>query len=60
MAKLDPTTMADWQIAEAAEENMKTVYELGEELGLEKGWTQKMGAQEDYLPDFEREGHPFL
>ena len=31
-----------------------------EELGLENGWTQKMGAQEDYLPDFEREGHPFL
>jgi len=33
---LDPTKMADWQIAEAAQENMKTVYELGEELGLEK------------------------
>ena len=36
MAKLDPTTMADWEIAAAAEENMKTVYELGDELGLEK------------------------
>ncbi|TAN44200.1 MAG: formate--tetrahydrofolate ligase [Nitrospirae bacterium] len=33
---LDPTKFADWQIAEAAEKNMKTVYELGEKLGLEK------------------------
>jgi len=33
---LDPTKHADWQIAEAAEKNMKTVYELGEQLGLEK------------------------
>ena len=32
MAKLDPTKMADWEIAAAAEENMKTVYELGDEL----------------------------
>ncbi len=36
MAKLDATKMKDWEIAEAAEETMKTVYELGEELGLEK------------------------
>lgn len=33
---LDPTKHADWEIAEAAEKNMKTVYELGEMLGLEK------------------------
>jgi formate--tetrahydrofolate ligase len=33
---LDPTKHADWEIAEAAEANMKTVYELGEQLGLEK------------------------
>ena len=33
---LDPTKMKDWQIAEAAEEQMKTVYQLGEELGLDK------------------------
>ena len=33
---LDPTKNADWEIAEAAEANMKTVYQLGEELGLEK------------------------
>ncbi|MBZ0157547.1 MAG: formate--tetrahydrofolate ligase [Alphaproteobacteria bacterium] len=33
---LDPTKHADWEIAEAAEKNMKTVYELAEILGLEK------------------------
>ncbi len=33
---LDPTKFADWQIAEAAEANMKTVYQLADELGLEK------------------------
>ena len=31
---LDPTKMADWQIAEEAEKTMKTVYQLGDELGL--------------------------
>jgi formyltetrahydrofolate synthetase len=36
MKKLDPTTMKDWEIAEAAEENMKTVYQFAEELGLDK------------------------
>jgi formate--tetrahydrofolate ligase len=33
---LDPTKHADWEIAEAAEKTMKTVYQLGEEMGLEK------------------------
>ena len=33
---LDPTKYKDWEIAEYAEKNMKTVYQLGEELGLEK------------------------
>ena len=33
---LDPTKYADWEIAEEAEAKMKTVYQLGEELGLEK------------------------
>ena len=33
---LDPTKYADWEIAEAAEATMKTVYQLAEELGLEK------------------------
>lgn len=33
---LDPTKHADWEIAEAAEKKMKTVYQIAEELGLEK------------------------
>lgn len=33
---LDPTKHADWEIAEAAEANMKQVYQLAEELGLDK------------------------
>jgi formyltetrahydrofolate synthetase len=36
MAKLDPTKMKDWEIAQAAEADMKTVYQLSEEMGLEK------------------------
>ncbi|MBS4023871.1 MAG: formate--tetrahydrofolate ligase [Dethiobacter sp.] len=38
---LDPTKHADWEIAEEAESRMKTVYDLGKELGLE---------QEELLP----------
>lgn len=32
----DATVMTDWQISEAAEENMKSIWQLQEELGLEK------------------------
>jgi len=35
------------------------VLKLLDKLGLENGWVQEMGASESYLPDFEREGHPF-
>ncbi|MFO7821055.1 MAG: formate--tetrahydrofolate ligase [Lentisphaeria bacterium] len=34
MPKLDPTQMKDWEIAEAAEQEMHEVYELGRKLGL--------------------------
>ena len=38
--KIDPTVMKDWQIAEAAEADMKPVSELVAGLGLEDGeWT---------------------
>ena len=37
----------------------ETVIQLLDSLGLENGWVQEMGAPENYLPDFEREGHPF-
>ncbi len=55
--KLDPTKMKDWQIAEAAEETMKTVYELGEELALEKEELLPYGhyvAKIDYAKALER------
>lgn len=32
--RFDPLKMKDWEIAYEAEKNMKTVYQLGEELGL--------------------------
>ena len=34
MVKLDPVKMKDWQIAEAAEENLRTAADLVSELGL--------------------------
>ncbi len=37
----------------------KSVVNLLSDLGMENGWLQDLGAQEYYLPDFEREGHPF-
>jgi putative pyruvate formate lyase activating enzyme len=30
-----------------------------EEAGLENGWVQEMDAPQNYLPDFDKEGHPF-
>ena len=40
---LDPRQLKDWQIAEAAEENMKTIYELADELSLQDGELIPMG-----------------
>jgi formate--tetrahydrofolate ligase len=34
--KLDPVKMKDWEIADAASENMKTVYQLADEMQLDK------------------------
>ncbi|MHC4632178.1 MAG: formate--tetrahydrofolate ligase, partial [Planctomycetota bacterium] len=49
--KLDATKMKDWQIAEAAEEQMKPVDQLADELGLQKDELIPMGrtlAKVDY------------
>jgi len=57
MTTLNPTRMADWQIAEAAERNMKTVHQLGEELGLEPMELLPYGhyvAKLDYMRILER------
>jgi formate--tetrahydrofolate ligase len=55
--ELDPVKMADWQIAEAAEEKMKPIGRLGRELGLVDGELLPMGrnlAKVDYLKVLER------
>jgi len=49
--KLDATKMKDWQIAEAAEEEMKPVSQLAEEMGLKESELIPMGrklAKVDY------------
>ena len=54
---LDPTKHADWEIAEAAEANMKQVYQLAEELGLDKEELLPHGhyvAKVDYKKVLER------
>ncbi|MHC4124274.1 MAG: formate--tetrahydrofolate ligase [Planctomycetota bacterium] len=43
--KLDPTKLEDWQIAEAAEQNMKPVKQLADELGLKEDELLPMGRQ---------------
>ncbi len=42
---LDPVTMKDWQIAEAAEEFMKPLGQLAQELGLKEDELIPMGPQ---------------
>jgi putative pyruvate formate lyase activating enzyme len=37
----------------------ETVVSLLSDLGMEDGWVQEMGASENYVPDFEGDGHPF-
>ncbi len=57
MAKLDPLTMKDWQIAAAAEENIKPLYQLARDLGLAYGELLPMGetlAKLDYAKIMER------
>ncbi|MDF7825713.1 formate--tetrahydrofolate ligase [Pontiellaceae bacterium B12227] len=41
--KLDPTKMADWEIAEAAEQHIKPIQEIAEKLGLEENELIPMG-----------------
>ncbi len=43
--KLDATKMKDWQIAEAAEKEMKPIKQLAEELGLKEDELLPMGNQ---------------
>ncbi len=55
--KLDPTKMEDWQIAEAAEENLKPIAQLASEMGLTEEELLPMGrqlAKVDYIKVLER------
>ena len=50
--KLDPTKMKDWEVAEAAEETMKPVRQLADELGLKEDELLPMGrvlVKVDYM-----------
>ncbi len=52
MTKLDPVVLKDWQIAEAAEQNMKPLEQLARDLGLAYGELLPFGdkiAKLDYL-----------
>ncbi len=49
--KLDPTVMADWQIAQAAEENAKPISEIAADIGVKEKELLPMGpalAKVDY------------
>lgn len=35
------------------------VTDIIEKLGMDNGWLQQLDSAEHYLPDFQREGHPF-
>jgi formate--tetrahydrofolate ligase len=55
--KLDPTQMADWQIAEAAEQNIKPIQEIAEKLGLAYGELlpmEKSVAKVDFMQAWNR------
>jgi formate--tetrahydrofolate ligase len=55
--KLDATKMKDWQIAETAEETMKPVRQLADELGLKDNELLPMGLQlgkVDYMKVLDR------
>jgi len=59
MSTLNPTKLADWQIAEAAEQHMKTVYQLADEMGLDKMELLPYGhyiAKLDYMSILNRLG----
>ncbi len=55
--KLDATKMKDWQIAEAAEEQMKPVRQLADEMGLKEDELMPMGrtlGKVDYMKVLDR------
>ncbi len=56
---LDPTQLKDWQIAEAAEETMKPLEQIADEMGLQRDELVPMGRQlgkVDFLRVLDRVG----
>ncbi|MCK4959706.1 MAG: formate--tetrahydrofolate ligase, partial [Planctomycetes bacterium] len=57
MAKLDPTKMEDWEVAEAAEENLIPVKKLAADMGITEDELLPMGhqlAKVDYMKVLQR------
>lgn len=56
--KYDATSMTDWQISEAAEARMKSIYQLGDEMGLMKDEVIPYGriGRVDFMKIMERLG----
>ena len=55
--KLDPTKMADWEIAEIAEENIKPIKQIADDLGITEDELLPMGrnlAKVDYMKVLDR------
>jgi len=55
--KLDPTKMADWEVAEAAEENIKPIKQIADDLGITEDELLPMGrnlAKVDYMKVLDR------
>jgi formate--tetrahydrofolate ligase len=55
--KLDPTKMADWEVAEAAEENIIPIKKIAEDLGITEDELLPMGrnlAKVDYMKVLDR------
>ena len=55
--KIDPTKMADWEVAEAAEENIRPITEIANDLGLTDDELLPMGrnlAKVDYMKVLDR------
>ncbi len=62
MSQYYPTYQACWipeLCRKVSASEYSEVLKLIVELGLENGWIQEMNAAENYLPHFERNGHPF-
>jgi putative pyruvate formate lyase activating enzyme len=38
----------------------REVLDIMDKLGFNEGWTQKMNANVNYLPDFNKHGNPFM